>query len=244
MEERVVIIVQARMGSTRLPGKSLMPIQGKPLVGYVLERAKQAVTAHQLVLATTDQVRDNPLASYAETIGVPVFRGSENHVLSRYREAARFFNAGTIVRISGDCPLIDPQVIDQAILLFKTKKYDYVSNVIHRTYPRGMDVEVFSRAALEKAFHEATGEGEKEHVTPYFYRHPELFSLGSLEQAVDQSNWRLTVDTEEDLALIIRLMQELVPLQTSFTLQDIVEVLDSHPDWLSMNAHVRQKEVL
>lgn len=241
--KRVVIIVQARMGSTRLPEKSLKEIAGKPLLGYVLQRLKRVKSANEIVVATTIQPKDDILAQFCQSLNIPVWRGSEEDVLSRYGEAAQAFHADVIVRISGDCPLIDPEIVEQAISLFQTGHYDYVSNVIQRTYPRGMDVEVFSRKALNQALVEAKAQPEREHVTPYFYRHPELFKLGNLEQTSDQSDYRLTVDTKEDLELITRIIKKF-PDSQPFVLKDIIAVLTKHPEWLKLNSHIQQKAVL
>lgn len=239
--KKTVIIVQARMSATRLPGKPLKKVLEKPLLIYLIERLKRVKNADGVVIATTDKPEDQKIVEVAREEGVPFFCGSEENVLDRYYQAAKKESAEVIVRITGDCPLIDPKVIDKAIALFFSGSYDYVSNTLERTYPRGMDVEVFSFAALEKVVKVAKAQEELEHVTPFFYRHPELFQLGCLKREEDQSKHRLTVDTQEDFILVSRLIEHLYPENREFNLEDLLRVLQEKPEWETINSHITQK---
>ncbi|MGZ3633053.1 MAG: cytidylyltransferase domain-containing protein [Parachlamydiaceae bacterium] len=241
---KVVAIIQARQGSTRLPQKSMMPILGKPLLGYVIEQVSRAQSVQNVVVATTALPMDDAIQAYCTEQDVPCFRGPVEDVLERYLKAAEMFQADVVVRITGDCPLIDPALIDLVVSRY-LESYpisDYASNVMNRTYPRGMDVEVFSFKALNQAAEDATAKGEREHVTLYLYSHPELFSLISVEGSVDDSHYRLTVDTQEDFVLIKKIIEHLYPQNPHFTLKQILEVLAQHPGWKKMNAHIEQKK--
>lgn len=243
---RVVIISQARMTSTRLPGKVLREVLGKPLLEYQIERLRQVKQADEVVIATTTNDTDQPIIELCEQLGVAYYRGSEEDVLSRYYEAATHFGADVVVRVTSDCPLIDPGVIDQVIGLYinNRDKYDYVSNTLERTYPRGLDTEVFSMAVLEKAYQEAREKPEREHATLFIYQHPEQFRLANSSGTVDYSYHRWTVDTPEDFALIKLVLQELYPINNYFTWLDVLDLLNEHSEWVKINAAINQKEVL
>lgn len=243
---KVVIIVQARMGSSRLPGKILKEVLGKPLLSYEIERLKNVKLADELLIATTTNSLDQTVVDLCFKEKVVVFRGSEEDVLLRYHEAAKVSHADVIVRLTADCPLIDPKIVDEAIHLFLTHhpNYDYLSNVQERTYPRGMDVEVFSRKSLEEAFRCAKVNEEREHVTLYFYRHPEKFRIMGFQTQEDHSHLRLTVDTSHDFALIRQIIEHLYPAKPRFSLADILKLLKKYPDWCELNRHVKQKEVM
>lgn len=242
---KTIIIIQARMGSTRLPGKHLKQVLGRPLISFLIERLKRVKNQDGIVLATTTRSIDDPLVKFAQEAQIDTFRGNEDDVLDRYFQAAKQYHADVIVRISGDCPLIDPAIVDQIIHFFLTSKppCDYAANTLVRRYPRGMDTEVFSFNALEKAAIEATKPEDREHVTPYFYFHPELFILGSVENKQDLSHFRWTVDTQEDLTLVKTVLESIYPVNPQFTLDDLVELFKRHPEWLSINAHIQQKPV-
>lgn len=242
---QVVVIVQARMGAARFPGKPLKTILSRPLLHYLIERLKRVKLATSIVIATTTNERDDPIANLALQEKVNVFRGSEEDVLSRYIEAAKQNKADIIVRITADCPLIDPLIIDQVIQGFLDVKppLDYFSNALTRTFPRGLDVEVFSYKALQKAHQEAKLSEEREHVTLYLYRHPELFRIGNFCYIFDASSYRLTVDTPEDFELITKIYESLYPTNPHFTLEDVLKLLDKHPELTKINAHIKQKEV-
>lgn len=240
---RTSIIVQARMTSTRFPGKVLKEVLGKPLLEYQIERLCRVKMADDVIIATTLNQTDQPIVDLCEKLGVKYFRGSEEDVLSRYYYAAQEAGADVVVRVTSDCPLIDPTVIDKVIDYYKHNTYDYVSNVMQRTYPRGMDTEVFSMSALERAFREAKELPEREHVTLYLERHPELFGPGDIAYKEDQSRHRWTVDQEEDFQLIKLILENIYIQNPLFTLEDILMMLERHPEWVQINAEVEQKEV-
>lgn len=240
-----VAILQARMGSTRLPGKILKPILGKPMLAYQLERLGRCRQLDQFIVATTTNPADDTLAAFCETVSIPVYRGSEQDVLRRYYEAAVNTQADCVVRLTGDCPLIDPSVVDSVILAFQSAEpaVDYASNTLERTFPRGLDVEVFSVEALAKAHRTATESYEREHVTPYIYRHPETFKLLQHRQIKDYSHLRWTVDTPEDFALIEKILTAFYPQNPLFSHTDVLDLLAKHPEWNQINAHVEQVKV-
>lgn len=242
---RVVVILQARMGSTRLPDKPLKKVLGKPLLSYQIERLRRAKMVTEIVVATTTEPRDDTIVEFCHEAGIPVFRGSELDVLDRYYRAAIKYSADTVVRITGDCPLIDPIEVDRVVSFYLNAypRYDYVSNSLKRTFPRGLDTEVFSFQALERAASEAKRPEEREHVTLYMYEHPNHFQLGTVEQHEDQSHHRWTVDTNEDLELITRILTALYPHNSAFTTQDVLQLLKKHPDWVAINSNIIQKPV-
>jgi spore coat polysaccharide biosynthesis protein SpsF len=241
---KTVIIVQARMTSTRLPGKVLREVLGKPLLEYQIERLLRVKLADGIVIATTVNQVDDSIVELCNRLGISYFRGSEKDVLARYYGAARAHKAGAVVRITSDCPLIDPAVIDRVIQAYQGHlgMFDYVSNCLERTYPRGMDTEVFSFLALEEAFEEAKLEPDREHVTPFIYHHSERYRLGSVANSVNQSHHRWTVDTQEDFDLIQRVLETLYPNSPEFTINDCLSIFDRHPDWQTINAHIEQKQ--
>lgn len=240
----VVTIVQARMGASRLPGKPLLEVMNRPLLSYLIERLKRAKTVSSILIATTEKPQDEPIYALAKKEGVEAVRGSEEDVLSRYLLAAGKKPCDVIVRITADCPLIDPAIIDKAVSLFlKDSALDYLSNAQKRTFPRGMDVEVFSKKALKKAESMATSPSDREHVTPAIWKNPDLFKLGSFHYREDVSNLRLTVDTKEDFQLIQALLEGLYPLKKEFSLEDILEYLKKHQDLILLNQHIKQKNL-
>jgi len=204
---RIVAIIQARMTSTRLPGKVLAEIGGRPALAYMLQRVRRSERLQQIVVATTVNATDDPVAELCNKLEVDVFRGDEMDVLGRYVAAAEIYDADPIVRLTADCPMIDPTVIDEAIDYYKDNDFDYVSNGIVRTYPDGLDVEVVSRAALKKASQETNHPICREHVTPYVRGDkPGVphgnFKVGNFSFHVDFSHIRWTLDTVDDLACL------------------------------------------
>lgn len=238
---KILLIVQARMTSTRLPGKVLLPLAGEPMLTRLIERLRRVQRADGIVIATTTNATDDPIAALCDKLGVPCHRGSEHDVLSRYADAARLHGADAVVRITSDCPLIHPVLIDQILAVYEEGDSDYVSNMLPPTWPYGMAVEVFSAAALQQAHAEATQAAEREHVTPFIYWHPERYRLRNVESPVNLSHHRWTVDTPEDYELVRRLFETLHPINPEFTQADILTLLDAHPDWMTLNQHVQQK---
>jgi spore coat polysaccharide biosynthesis protein SpsF len=241
----IVMIVQARMTSNRLPGKVLKKVLGKPLLEYQIERLRSVKNAHHLVIATTTNETDQPIVGWCERYGVDYFRGSENDVLSRYYHAAKKCVADIVVRLTSDCPLIDPIVVDQVIKYYldNLNQYDYISNSLTRSYPRGMDTEVFSFKVLSEAYLNSTMDLEKEHVTPYIYTRPLNYRIGQYRYSVDESEHRWTVDTAEDFELIRLILEELYPSKPEFTLEDCLRLLEQNPEWVEINRHIEQKKL-
>lgn len=233
------------MGSTRLPGKVLMPIAGRPMLSYLLERLRRVRGLDRIVIATSTGPADDPIADHARSEQVDCVRGSELDVLGRFAMAIRSFLPDTVIRITADCPLIDPLLIEQALDRFHQAdpRPDYVSNMLEPTWPYGMAVEVVRADILLEADRESSDPVEREHVTPYVYRRPQLFKLHSLTMAPDLSAQRWTVDTPEDFDLVSRIIADLHPRKSDFDLQDVLATLRAHPDWQYINQHVRQKIV-
>jgi spore coat polysaccharide biosynthesis protein SpsF len=235
-----VMIVQARMSSTRLPGKVLQPIAGKPMLGWQLDQLAAVRNCDRMVVATTTNPEDDALAALSRERGIACYRGSEHDVLGRYAEAARACDARTVIRICGDCPLMDPEVVDAVIACYQEgPPADYVSNTCEKTFPLGCGAEVFSMEALAAAHAEAREPVEREHVTPFFYRRPERFRIRQHKQDRDESHWRWTVDTPEDFDFVTRILTAIGP-RHPFRRADVFAVLEQHPEWREINAHVRQ----
>lgn len=231
---KTVAIVQARTGSTRLPGKVLADLCGRPLLCRVLERLAACPGLDEVLVATTTQPGDAALEPLARAAGAGFFQGPTEDVLERYCLAARQSRAEVVVRITADDPFKDPGVIAELLALYAQGGHDYVSNTLARSYPEGLDTEVFSRGALERAHAEAREPFEREHVTPYLWMRPQTFRLRNLSCPRDLSALRLTVDTPADLALARALYTELLPLDRPFLLADIIALLDARPELLAL----------
>jgi len=240
---KTVVIIQARIGSTRLPGKVLMKIKDKMILDYVIDRVKLCKNVDDIVLATTTNKKDDLLEKYAIDKKINYIRGSEEDVLSRYYEAAKKYNADIIVRITSDCPLIDFEIVDEIIKKHIESKADYTSNAIKRTYPRGFDTEVFNFDILEEAYINADREYQKEHVTEYITEHPEKFKLQNVEAKgkIKRPDIRITLDTKEDFELIKNIILHFDNI--NFKAKDIIDFLNEKPELLEINKNVKQKEV-
>ena len=242
----IAAIIQARMGSTRLPGKVLRHLCDKTILAHVIDRVRASQAIDQIIVATTDQPTDEAITALTPTLGVTLFRGSEDDVLSRFYFAALAAKAETIVRVTADCPLFDSVLLRAMIEEFATQRrggerLDYLSNTLTRTYPRGLDAEIFDFATLERAHHEATQPFEREHVTPYIYGHPEWFALKNFASARDLSHHRWTLDTEEDWRLIEAIYAALYHPDRLIGMQEILDLLDRQPALTALNAHIIQK---
>ena len=237
---RTVAIVQARTGSTRLPGKVLRDLGGRTVLARVVRRVRRAERVAEVVIATTDQTDDDRIVAEGRALGVAVFRGSEEDVPDRTYRAARRFGAEVIVRITSDCPLIDPEVVDRVVREFSAAAPDYASNTLERTFPQGLDTEVLTFEALERTWREAGEPYQRTHVTPYIYQHPDDFRLLSVAGRPDASGHRWTVDTAEDLELVRALY---APLGNSdaFTWRQALAVVEREPELTALNRRVRQK---
>ncbi|HHV71415.1 MAG TPA: NTP transferase domain-containing protein [Clostridia bacterium] len=245
MEKKTVAIIQARMGSTRLPGKVMLDLCGKTVLEHVIERVKRVKNIDQIVIATTELERDDLIVKEAEKCWVGYYRGSEDDVLRRYYYAAKENQAEIVVRITSDCPLIDPNITNEIIEFYKTHDYDLVTNAgideKERTYPRGLDTEVFSFEILEEAFLKADQPYQREHVTPYIYENCK--NIYYYKNDVDYSQYRWTLDTEEDYKLIETIYKYLYPQNTDFAFDDILKIIKKYPHLAKINAHVEQKKV-
>jgi len=231
---RTVAIVQARMTSSRLPGKVLMDLGGAPMLQRVVERAQRAHGVDAVLIATSDEPSDDPVAALGAALGVPVVRGSERDVLSRYCEAAAFSDATVVVRITADCPLLDPAVVDQVVDAFRSTPCDYASNLEPPTFPDGLDVEVVTREALERAARDATRRSEREHVTLHIRNHPERYRRQSVSRTPDLAHLRWTVDEPADLEFV-RAVYAALPHPTAGT-EAVLAVLADHPELSTLNA--------
>jgi spore coat polysaccharide biosynthesis protein SpsF len=241
---RVVAIVQARMGSTRLPGKVMMDLAGEPLMARVVERTARGATVDEVVVATSDKTQDNRIARLCAARGWPCFRGNESDVLDRYYQAAREYNAEAVVRITADNPLVDHELVDRVVGEFVRRRstIDYASNCLGRqTYPMGLSVEVICFEALEKAWRLAGEEREREHVTLFVRRHPELFHLHGIYCEGNVSHYRWTVDTVEDMEVARRIYEYFG--NDGFSWQEAVAVMVEHPEWEAINRDIPQRDV-
>lgn len=236
--KKIVTVVQARTGSTRLPGKVLLDILGQPLLLRMLERVQAASLAGTVVVATTSEASDDPIEALCSKHHLNYYRGSVHDLLDRHYQAGLLFGADAVVKIPSDCPLIDPVVIDRVLGFFLENNYDYAGNLHPATYPDGNDVEIMSMTALEKAWTEATRPLEREHTTPYFWENPHLFSIGNIawETGLDYSmSHRWTIDYPEDFAFIRTVYEHLYPKNPRFCLQDILSLTDAHPEIFALN---------
>lgn len=225
-----LIIVQARMESTRLPGKVMLPLEGLPLLEGLLKRL--FLVRVPVVLATSTSSKDERLVKIARRLDVPSFQGSEEDVLDRFYRATKERHVDAVVRITADCPLTDPHMVDRALDCFYHYQVDYLSNTLRRTFPKGFDIEIFRASVLEECALKASTPYEREHVTPYIVGHPERFRLANFASPDNFSAWRLTVDTHADYDLVALVMSN-VHGETSF--ESVKRVLLQHPDWQGKN---------
>ncbi|MBF0254453.1 MAG: glycosyltransferase family protein [Candidatus Omnitrophica bacterium] len=240
-----IATIEARMSSSRLPGKVLMPLADRPSLERMVERIRRAKSIDEVVVATTVSAADDAVVEWAQSAGVAVFRGSEEDVLLRVLEAARAFHGGIICELTGDCPLIDPEIIDALMDRYVRSNADYVSNILRRTYPRGLDTQIFSTQVLEEVDRLTQDPADRENVSLYIYEHPERFRLDGMEapEPLRRPKLRWTVDTQEDYAMIAGIYAELYPKNPAFTSFDVMAYLDRHPELRDLNAHVVQKKV-
>jgi spore coat polysaccharide biosynthesis protein SpsF len=236
---RVVAIIQARMGSTRLPGKVMKDLAGDTVLARVVERVRRASEIEAVVIATTHQTADDSIVDECRRLKVRVFRGEVNDVLDRYYHAAKEVRAEAIVRITSDCPLIEPEITDKTVRAFLEQRPDYASNVLKRTYPRGLDTEIMSWEALDRSWREAEEPYQREHVTPYIYENADQFALHSVFGETDYSALRWTLDEPEDLAFLRAVYKRME--NDRFSWRDVLALLDREPGLIELNRHVSQK---
>ncbi len=244
---KTAAIVQARFGSTRLPGKILKELSGKPMLWHVVDRLSRAESADAIIIATTNLPEDDRIEIFCKENNILFYRGDSEDVLSRYFEAAESFGVENIIRITSDCPLIDPAILDSMTMKYfaerKSMQIDYMSNVLKRTFPRGLDAEIFTFETLSKAHREAASKPEREHVTPYIYNNPVKFRLSNFENVKDFSFYRWTVDTQEDLELIKRIYDSLYADEKLFLFNDVLKLFNDNPGLIGINQNIKQKEL-
>ncbi|TCS62995.1 cytidylyltransferase domain-containing protein [Varunaivibrio sulfuroxidans] len=239
---RTLATIEARMTSSRLPGKVLKPVLGRPMLALMVERLRRVSALDGIVIATTVNATDDPLVDLAENLGVGVFRGSEDDVMGRVLGAARAHGADVIVETTGDCPLIDPAIVQRCVEAYAAADVDYLSNVLTRSYPIGMDTQVFAADILADAAARTDDPRDREHVSLYIYNHPERYRLQNVAAppALRDPNLALTLDTAEDLALIAAVFEALYPENPDFRLDDILRLLARKPELREINRHVRE----
>lgn len=237
---KVVTIIQARMGSSRLPGKVLMDLGGETVLARVVCRSRRASLVNRTVVATTTLMKDDAIVSECQRLEVEHFRGGEENVLDRFYRAALAYSADEVVRITADNPMVDPDLVDDVIKALRESGADYANNRSPRTYPSGLDVEAVKFSALKKAWQETKHDYEREHVTPYFYEHPELFQCTFVKGAFDCSHYRWTLDTPADLKLIRKIYSRL-DNRDDFSWLEALAVMQGGPRLASMNSHVIPK---
>ena len=238
----IVAVLQARMSSSRLPGKVLKPILGKPMLELHIERINRCHLIDSLIVATSDHPKDDCIANLCEQLDINCFRGSLPNVLERIYLAAQPLNPAHVVRLTGDCPVADPEVIDAVINKHLSSGADYCSNCHPHSFPDGLDVEVMQFSALEQAAKDANTDYQKEHVTPFILQHPELFKLENYTDQQDFSHLRWTVDEAEDFELITHFYQELYPTNPQFKMRDILALLAKKPELSQINSHFKRNE--
>lgn len=242
---KVVAVISARMSSNRLPGKVIMPFVGKPNLELMIERVKRASFIDKVVVATTTNEADDAIVDLCRKLNVASYRGSEEDVLKRVVEVGQKYQADTIVRLTADCPLVDWRLVDKLIKIYLSGDYDYVSNIIQRSFPIGFDVEVFSLKKLETIEKIAKEKIYREHPPYYFYTHPQQFRLKNWK-AVGEIYWpdlRATLDTREDYLVITKIFEELYPKNPDFSAEDVVGLMRRHPEWVAINSQIRHRHL-
>lgn len=243
MEKKVVVIIQARTGSTRLENKVMHEIEGKTVLEHVIDRMCQCQTVDEVVVATTLEKRDLEIVKICAQLGVRVYCGAEEDVLDRYYQAAKLVKAESIVRITADCPMHDWRIVDEIVNIYLEKGVDYASNTIRPTYPDGIDAEVFKFSALQKAWREAKMSSDREHVTQYLIRSKEI-SKYSVENEVDYADERWTLDTAEDEVFIREVYAKLYEKNPYFGMEEVVQILEKHPELRKINKEYKRNEGL
>ena len=238
----IIAILQARMGSSRLPNKVLRKIKGKTLLELYINRVKQSRLIDKIVIATTTRSGDDAIKEIASKLGIECFRGSENDLLDRYYQCAKKYHADVVVRFTPDDPFVDYQVVDKAVQIFKDNQVDFVTNHFHPTYPEGLDIEIYSIDALEKSWKEAKLLSEREHVFPYIQNHQDQFKIINFEQDEDYSHLRWTIDYECDYEMTKAIYDYLYEKKPLFLQKDILELLENLPEISEINAHIERKE--
>jgi spore coat polysaccharide biosynthesis protein SpsF len=242
---RIVSTIEARMSSTRLPEKTMKEMVGKPMLELIIERLKRARQVDEIVVATTTEPEDEVITELAERVGVKWFQGSSEDVLDRVLQAAKAAKADIIVEMTGDNPLLDPELVDEAINIYLKDKYDYVSNAIKDTYPDGLNVQVFSVKVLDEVARITNDPADRENVSLYIYEHPEKYRLYNMEAPPEfyHPEYRWTIDTEEDFQFAKAVYENLYYKNHNFSIADIMKLIREKPELAEINAHIKQKSV-
>lgn len=246
---RTVAIIQARMSSSRLPGKVLKTILGKPMLGYIVERLSWVREIDEIVVATSREASDQPIFAFCRENKTACYRGDLDDVLDRFYQTALEYKADTVIRVTGDCPCVDPELVTQLINLFQRENYDHAGIATgagaifeEARFPNGLDAECFRWQALEKAWREATEPADREHVTPYIWRNQDIFKCGSLKPEKDYSYIRLSVDHQEDFELVTALFEALYKPERPFLMKEMVDFLEQNPHLIDLNQSFIGKE--
>ncbi len=239
---KIISIIQARMGSTRLPGKVLLKLSGKTVLEQVVDRSNAVKKVDQTVIATTVNRQDLAIVKLCATKGISVYCGSENDVLDRYYQTARLFKADHIVRITSDCPVIDPKIVDRVIALHLKKKADLTANILTETFPDGLDVEIFTYKSIFTAWRDARLVSQREHVTPYIKDHPRLFRLVNLPCSENLYHKRWTLDNPEDYEFLHKVYNALYKKNKLFGMREILAYVKKHPEVERLNQHIVRNE--
>ena len=237
-------ILQARVSSTRLPGKVLLPILGKPMLRHQAERILKCKLLDKFILATSNDGQDDAILDICRDLQIPCYRGSLTDVLDRFYQAARGYAPDHVVRLTGDCPLIDPTIVDQLIATYLSEPTDYMSNCVEPTFPDGLDVEAFRFHCLEEAWREARQPSQREHVTLFINRQPERYRVRHFKGKIDLSHLRWTVDESSDFEFAKRVYEELYPTNIAFGMNDVLELLERCPELQTINANIARNEGL
>lgn len=243
MNMKIAAIIEARMTSTRLPGKHMLPAAGQPMIAHLINRLKRVPSLDVIVMATTQRSTDDPLVALSEELGISFFRGSEEDVMRRVLGAAEFAQSDIIVGITGDCPLIDPDLIEQAIRMFINNKFDYLNNAEISSYPEGMNVQVYRTESLRKAIALTDDPLDHEHVTLYIRKHPGMF-IPVYIMAPPNLHWpelQLSLDENADYELLKMIIEHFAPENPNFTCEDIIRLVRKNPNWLDINRNVKRK---
>lgn len=237
---KIIAIIQARMSSTRLPGKVLMPLAGKPVLWHVIKRIRACKTIPRVVVATSVDTTDDAIESWCQSEDVPCFRGSLNDVLDRYYQAGLFYSADVVVRITADCPMVDPTIVDEVVREFLTGSYEYYG--LAGEFPDGLDCTVFAFSALSRAWREAALPSEREHVGPYVEKHPELFKCGGFKKFSGLFHYRLTLDEPRDYDFLQRVFSRLYREDEIFLASDVLSLLENEPELTRLNSDIVRNE--
>jgi spore coat polysaccharide biosynthesis protein SpsF len=240
-----IAIIEARMSSTRLPGKVLRQIMGQPMLALLVKRLQCAQQLDGIVVATTVNPADDPIETLTRKLGVGCFRGSEEDVLGRVLQAANAFAADVVIEITGDCPLIESTKVDEMLSSFMQMSIDFMVNRLDGSYPDGLGLRIFRKELLQEIDHLTKDPVDREHVTIYVWEHPELYSIHHFNNHLNPKYWdlRLTVDTSEDFDLISKIFEELYPANRNFGLPEIIDLLERKPEMFDINRHITNKPV-